>query len=391
MDTTLLKEVIEKPITGEWGLEGDRIKVLRSTNFSNKGVINLKNLISRNIPEHKIESKKLKKGDVIIEKSGGGPNQPVGRVVYFDLDEEFICNNFTSILRPITARVFPKYLHYLLFASHKFGLTQSFQNKTTGIINLQLPRYVDNLKIPLPPLEAQKHIAQILDDAATLRDKTKKLLDEYDLLTQSIFLEMFGDPVINPMKWEKKRLKALGKTITGNTPSRAIREYYGDYVEWIKTDNINTRNIHLTRAKEFLSKQGLAKARFVDKGAILVTCIAGSRKVIGNVAIANRKVSFNQQINAFIPNNRISLFWYYQFILCKRYVQNSSTKGMKGIITKGKFEKIEFINPPIELQNQFAEKIALIEKQKELAQQELKESEDLFNCLLQKAFKGELV
>ena len=94
MNKTLLKDLIEKPITGEWGLEGNRIKVLRSTNFSNKGVIDLKNLVFRDIPEHKIVSKKLKKGDIIIEKSGGGPNQPVGRVVYFDLDEEFICNNF---------------------------------------------------------------------------------------------------------------------------------------------------------------------------------------------------------------------------------------------------------------------------------------------------------
>ena len=247
------------------------------------------------------------------------------------------------------------------------------------------------LEFNQPPLKTQKHIAQILDDAAELRDKTKQLLTEYDLLAQSIFLDMFGDPVNNPKEWSKKPLKKLGKTITGNTPPRAIPQYYGDFIEWIKTDNINTPYMYLTSATEYLSQIGMEKGRVVNEGAILVTCIAGSRKVIGNVSITDRTVSFNQQINAFVPFNDCSLFWYYHFIMGKSYVQDNATNGMKGIITKGKFEKMLFIDPPLELQNQFAEKIALIEQQKELAKQELKESEDLFNCLLQKAFKGELV
>ncbi len=275
-------------------------------------------------------------------------------------------------------------LKYVFYRMH--GLTID-----TGLHKRYWISRFSQIKIPLPPLETQKRIAQILDDAQALKQKTEQLLKEYDALAQSIFLDMFGDPVTNPKGWEVKAIKLLGKTTTGNTPSRAVLEYYGDYIEWIKTDNINTPNMHLTKAEEFLSKMGLNRARSVDKGAILVTCIAGSRKVIGNVAIADRTVSFNQQINAFEAFNDCYLFWYYHFILAKSYVQNNSTNGMKGIITKGKFEKMIFINPPINLQNQFAEKVALIEQQKELAKQELKESEDLFNCLLQKAFKGELV
>lgn len=386
-----LEELVNKPISGEWGFDGDGIKVLRTTNFTNKGVINYKNVISRDISTKIIEQKKLLKGDIIIEKSGGSPTQPVGRVVYFDEEDDYVCNNFTSILRPKKDKVFPKYLHYMLFANHKFGVTKMYQNKTTGIINLQLSRYLKKSRVPLPSLETQKKTAQILDDAFALRNKTEQLIKEYETLAKSIFLEIFGDPIHNSKMWKKECLKKLGKTITGNTPSREIDKFYGDFIEWIKTDNINTPHMYLTKAEESLSELGLIKGRSVDVGAILVTCIAGSRRVIGNVAIADRKVSFNQQINAFIPNNAISLFWYYQFILAQKYVQNNSTNGMKGIITKGKFEKMEFINPDIKFQIEFAEKIALIEQQKELAKQELKESEDLFNCLLQKAFKGEFV
>jgi type I restriction enzyme S subunit len=272
-------------------------------------------------------------------------------------------------------------LNFADLNSHITGSTRGKLNK--GRLN--------KIKIPIPPLKTQQRIAGILDDAAALRDKTAQLLIEYDLLAQSVFLKMFGNPVINEKEWDKEPLIKLGKTTTGNTPSRAVSEYYGDYIEWIKTDNINTPNMLLTKADEYLSKLGLTKARKVAKGAILVTCIAGSRRVIGNVSITDRLVSFNQQINAFEAFNGCSLFWYYQFILAKPYVQNNSTNGMKGIITKGKFEKMMFINPPIELQNEFAEKIALIEQQKAVAKQELQESEDLFNCLLQQAFKGELV
>jgi type I restriction enzyme S subunit len=384
----LLKDVIQKPITGEWGSGEGEVKVIRTTNFTNSGILDLSDVVKREIPIEKVKNKKLLFGDIIIEKSGGSPKQPVGRVVFFDKNEEFLCNNFTSILRPKKDKVEPKYLFYLLFANHTFGITGMFQNKTTGIINLQLPRYINKLKISLPSLEVQKQIARQLDDAAALRDKTQQLLDEYDALAQSIFLEMFGDPVVNPMGWEKLPIRKLGRTVTGNTPPRKNKEYYGDFIEWIKTDNINTPNMYLTEAEEFLSEEGLKKGRKVNTGAILVTCIAGSRKVIGNVSIADREVSFNQQINAFEPFNKCSFFWYYHFILAKSYVQNNSTKGMKGIITKGKFEKMFFINPPIQLQKQFSDKIELIEQQKALAKQELQEAEDLFNCLLQRAFKN---
>ena len=173
MIVELLKDIISKPISGEWGNEGGSTKVLRTTNFTNIGAIDYSDVVERDIPEKKVDSKRLYPGDIIIEKSGGSPTQPVGRVVFFNSDELFLCNNFTSVLRPNPEKVYPKYLHYILFANHTYGLTGGFQNKTTGIINLQLTRYVEKTKIPLPPLEQQKKIASILDAADTYRQKNK--------------------------------------------------------------------------------------------------------------------------------------------------------------------------------------------------------------------------
>jgi type I restriction enzyme S subunit len=196
-----LKEVVLKPITGEWGTEGNNVQILRTTNFTNEGRVNYLKVVERNVDSNKIEKKKLKIGDIIIEKSGGSPKQPVGRVVFFEKEGVFLCNNFTAILRPKLDEVVPKYLLYILYCNHKFGFTSAYQNKTTGIINLQLPKYLEGTKIPLPPLDQQKKIAAILDAADAYRQKTKALITKYDELIQSLFLDMFGDPVRNPKGW----------------------------------------------------------------------------------------------------------------------------------------------------------------------------------------------
>lgn len=164
---------------------------------------------------------------------------------------------------------------------------------------------------------------------------------------------MFGDPVYNPKGLIKKKLDSECDIITGNKPSRKVAEYYGDYIEWIKSDNINTPSSVLTGATEYLSEKGLAIAKSVEKGSILMTCIAESIKCIGNVAIADRKVSFNQQINAIVPKKNNTWFMYEQFELSKLYIQSTVNMSLKGILSKGKLSEIEFIFQPTELQNKY--------------------------------------
>lgn len=392
MIRVVLKDIVEKPITGEWGDEGTSVNVLRTTNFTNEGFIDYTKVVKRDIEQKKIDTKRLHRGDIIIEKSGGSPTQPVGRVVYFDSEEIFLCNNFTAILRPKKEQVYPKYLQYILFVGHQFGLTSAFQNKTTGIINLQLPKYLEGIQIPLPPLPQQQKIANILDAADALRQNDKALIAKYDELTQALFMDMFGDPVSNPKGWDLLALKHFGKISTGNTPSRSDDANYSTrHIEWIKTDNIKENYLYITKASEYLSEVGLKKARTVEKDAILVACIAGSIDSIGRAALTDRKVSFNQQINAIESNSNVRpKYLYYLIRNCKKHIQNHASNGMKRMLTKGEFEKILMILPPLELQNQFAERVAIIEEQKAIAQKSLEHSESLFNSLLQKAFKGEL-
>lgn len=400
MIRVVLKDIVEKPITGEWGNEGTSVNVLRTTNFTNEGFIDYTKVVKRDIEQKKIDIKRLFKGDLIIEKSGGSPTQPVGRVVYFDSDEIFLCNNFTAILRPKKEQVFPKYLHYLLFVGHQFGQTSAFQNKTTGIINLQLTKYLDGIQIPLPPLPQQQKIANILDAADALRQNDKALVAKYDELTQSLFLDMFGDPVRNPKGWEKVKLKHFiyklntGVSVNSEETSDKKGQYFILKTSCVYSGIFNPNQVKTIREDE------IQRAKLNPKKDSIIISRMNTSELVGKSAYI-----FEDYSNIFLPdrlwqtektNLEHSVLWLSHNIGHKSFMNeiskiSSGTSGSMKNISKSSFLELKSINPPLKLQNQFAERVALIEEQKAIAQASLIKSEELFNSLLQKAFKGELV
>lgn len=304
-------------------------------------------------------------------------------------DENIIVSTGFLVLRP-KSDTDKNYLFHLLKSSN-------FQNDKDKLCTGATQKAINNsnfekLEIPLPNLATQQRIAAILDQADAIIQNNRAIVQKYDALTQSLFLDMFGDPVKNEKGWEKEELKNFGKISTGNTPSRAdLKNYDNHYIEWIKTDNIIENEFYISKAQEYLSFEGAKKGRIVNENSLLVTCIAGSLQSIGRAGISNRKVAFNQQINAIEPNNEVNIsFLYFLIKNSRKYIQDHASSGMKRMLSKGEFEKIKMILPPIQLQNQFAERVAMIEAQKQQAQLELAKSEELFQSLLQRAFKGEL-
>lgn len=165
---------------------------------------------------------------------------------------------------------------------------------------------------------------------------------------------MFGDPTENPMKWERKPLSESCQLLTGNTPSRKVPDYYGAYIEWIKSDNISPDSMFLSTSAERLSESGAAVGRIVGPGAILMTCIAGSLNTIGNAAIVDRQVAFNQQINALIPKEYEPLVLYYLLQLIRPRLHEATSSALKCILNKGTLGSIEAIVPEITIQKRFA-------------------------------------
>ena len=214
----------------------------------------------------------------------------------------------------------------------------------------------------------------------------KRELELLDNLIKARFVEMFGDPRSNPYGFNMKMLKDTCKVITGNTPSRSVEEYYGDYVEWIKTDNIVSGLLNPTKASEMLSEEGMKVGRAVGKDSILMACIAGSIASIGRVCVTDRTVAFNQQINAVVPEDYNILFLYVLLQLSKEYLAEEVNMALKGILSKSKLEEKEFMVPPIELQNQFADFVHQVDKSKVAVQKALDETQLLFESLMQKYF-----
>jgi len=394
-----LIDVINKPISGEWGDGEGYINVLRTTNFTNEGKLDLSEIVQRNIESKKIEQKQLVYGDTIIEKSGGSPSQPVGRVVYFDQSSGiYLCNNFTSVIRA-KSEIDTRFLFWFLFNNHLSKNTLKYQNKTTGIINLQLERYINELLIPLPPLATQKRIAEILDAADALRRKDQELLKKYDELAQAIFIDMFGDPVKNEKGWEVEILKKVTKKIgSGATPTGGKTAYKSKGISLIRSMNVY----------DFSFKwKDLA---FIDET---------QANRLNNVTVETRDVLFNitgasvcrcsivpdellpARVNQHVAIIRAKNECLNPIFLNHLLVSNSVKTKLLGVgsgggavmeaITKDQLEQFEIIFPPIKLQNEFELLINNVFLQKSNEIRIIKKSEGLFNSLIQKAFKGELV
>ena len=166
--TKPLTNFIEVSFPGEWGQEdkdGSGVKVIRTTNFTNNGKLDLSDVVTRDIDSAKVEKKKLSKGDIILERSGGTNENPVGRVVYFEEDGEYLFNNFTQLLR-CKEGVNSLFIFYSLFNYYQMNknVIRSMGNKTTGIQNLKMDRY---WQIPIADvsIERQKEFESIYRQA----------------------------------------------------------------------------------------------------------------------------------------------------------------------------------------------------------------------------------
>jgi type I restriction enzyme S subunit len=280
----------------------------------------------------------------------------------------------------------PEFLYYALQAARFGGSNQAAMGQTLNSKSLA------RIQVPVPPLTDQVRIVHLLSKVEGLIARRKEHLQHLDDLLKSVFLDMFGDPVRNERGWHRAELREFGKVSTGNTPPRNDPTNYDErHIEWIKTDNITLDSVFVTPAVEHLSTIGSTRGRTVTRGALLVTCIAGSIESIGRAALTDRAVAFNQQINAIQPGADVnSLYLHGLFKMSRAYIRSYATKGMKKILTKGDFEQIKMIKPPLDLQNKFAAIVGKAESIKSSYQVSLSELENLQRSLSQKALKGEL-
>lgn len=142
------------------------IGVIRNTNFTKDGTLDDTDIAYLDVEAKKFQKRRLQFGDLILEKSGGGPKQPVGRVVLFDKTEgDFSFSNFTAAIRVVDqSELDPKFLHKYLHWVYVSGRTEAMQSHSTGIRNLNGDAY-KAIEVAFPALPDQRRIVAILDEA----------------------------------------------------------------------------------------------------------------------------------------------------------------------------------------------------------------------------------
>lgn len=298
-------------------------------------------------------------GDILISRLP----EPVGRACIIPQKKERMITAVDCTICRVDESIVSK--EYLCYFMRSNAYYTKLLGSVTGTTRKRISKKnLGNIELEIPPKEEQTDVVSQLECLINVINSRNKELQLLDDIIKARFVELFGDPRINPNKYPTKMIKDTCIVITGNTPSRKVDEYYGDAIEWIKTDNIVSGLLYPTVASESLSDSGKAVGRTVDAGAILMACIAGSVASIGRVCITDREVAFNQQINAIVPKEYDVRFLHALLQISKDYLVEDINMALKGIMSKSKLEEKEFIVPSMEEQVGFAEFVEQVDKSK---------------------------
>ena len=327
-----LKATILATKNGIWGEDGDGgrwdIPCVRVADFDRTQLTAGSAPTTRRVePSHR-KGRVLQRGDLLIEKSGGGEKQPVGCVVEYTLDEPAVCSNFVARIE--TAHNFAgRYVAYLHAALYAGGITARNVKQSTGIQNLDAAAYFDE-RVPLPPLKTQRAIADFLDRKTAaidaLIEKKERLIALLEekrqaLITQAVTKGL--DPTV-PMKdsgiewlgeipahWEVPRIGYVATVKNGSTPSRARRDYWSSgTIPWLASGKVNDDIVE--ECAEFITEIALRECSvsLVAAGAVLVGMV-GQGRTRGMSAFLAIDACINQNMAALSPSAKIEGLYLY--------------------------------------------------------------------------------
>ena len=381
-----LIEITGKALSGEWGTDdetGNGTPVLRTTNFTNEGIVDYNNVVTRKIAKKCIEEKYLRNGDIIIEKSGGSDKQPVGRVIYFEGPEAtYLFNNFTGLLRVKNqGKWHPRYVFYSLFSNYRSGGTRTFQNKTTGLHNLKTDDYVSSFNVTEVDIATQKAICKQLNLVNGIIRMRQQQLQKLDELVKARFVEMFGDVIRNSKSWEIHVLaditsSRLGKMLdTKQQTGECSYPYLANFnVQWFRfnTENLNQMDFNEEDRIEFELQNG-----------DLLVCEGGE---IGRCAVWHNEIQpcfFQKALHRVRCNRQIVhpdyLGWWFKYN-CDHdgFATIAGAKATIAHLPGVKLKQLRVAIPPLELQEQFAAFVEQTDKSKVVVQKALSKNVQYF-------------
>ena len=243
---------------------------------------------------------------------------------------------------------------------------------------------IRDMKINIHNIQTQKEIVAVLDKVTSLISKRKKQLEKLDILVKSKFIEMFGDPVLNPKGWEKKKLGEVYTIISGTTPDTNEQKYWNGTNLWVTPAELNNEIYINTTARKITDEAIKAKSlKVIPKFSVLLS----SRAPIGKLAINTADLYCNQGFKCFINSKVLhSIYTYFYLLHRVEYIQSLGRGATFKEVSKEIVANIEIQVPPLELQNQFAKFVEQVEKNKENIKSSLNQLETLYSALMQEYF-----
>ena len=287
-----------------------------------------------------------------------------------------ICSTGFCVLRPKNNMILSKWVFYQLLSEKYYNFIEPLQNGAN--YPAVSDRIVKSYIIPLPSLSEQQQIVSELDLLSGVIEKQKAQLEELDKLAQSIFYDMFGDPVTNEKGWELRKLKELGQLGRGVSKHRPRNapELLGGSMPLIQTGDVSNSGMYITAYSSTYSEIGVAQSKVWLAGTLCITIAAN----IGNCAILTFDACFPDSVVGFIANEKVALkeYVYYIFERMQSILEaNAPAVAQKNINLKI-LDELLIPLPPLSLQQEFAAKVEAIEAMKAKVRQSLKEVETLF-------------
>ena len=365
----------EGPGVRKWQFTTSGIKLLNVANIVKDGSINLSKT-DRHLSEEEVDSKYshflADPGDLVIASSGISIDDDGflrTRGAFVDKCHLPLCMN-TSTIRFKSLNGVSE-LAYLRHWLQSFEFRSQITREVTGIAQKNFgPSHLKRLRISLPPLDEQKRIAEILDAADALRAKRREALAQLDTLLRSTFLDMFGDPVTNPMGWERKPLGEVIRVRSGDglvskdmVPDGKYPVYGGNGINGYHDSfmfeeprivlgrvGVYCGAVHLTRPRAWVTDNSLYVHTFIQP--------VDTTYLVAALKMANLNQYAGRSAQPLISGNRIY--------------------------------PVEILIPPVDLQHRFATIVESVEQQKGRQRAHLAELDTLFASLQSRAFRGDL-
>lgn len=324
-----------------------------------------------------------KSGDILFAKMA-----ETKKTLILDKEtENYLFSTGFFAIRPKSGILTTKCLYYLL--NSKNFLSQKDKNSSGATQKAITNSGLEKINVNIPLFSKQDHIVKQFDLLTDIIKKYQSQLEKLDFLIKSRFIEMFGDPVQNPMGWEVKKLGNICTKISDGVHAKP--EYTSTGKPFISVVNINSGKLLFDDCK-YVSEEAyekMIKSTHPEKGDVLYTKVGAT---YGIPALVDTDKDFCLYVSVALlkPKSEIVNSQFLTISMAQPYIKNQADKRIKGIgvpdLHLNQIREFDILLPPLELQNQFKDFVQQIDKSKFAVQKSLEKAESLYKSLMQRYF-----